>query len=82
MAAMAKKSGFTQMIDDTLIHTIDDDLVINVGTIKALSPLMSQGIIERDQLQIIITVLDVWFDFYNLYLIATVFIFKSPKKRI
>jgi hypothetical protein len=59
MATMAKKSGFTQMIDDTLIHTIDDDLVINVGTIKALIPLMSQGIIERDQLQIIITVLDV-----------------------
>jgi hypothetical protein len=60
---MAKKSGFTQMIDDTLIHTIDDDLVINVGTIKALIPLMSQGIIERDQLQIIITVLDVRFEF-------------------
>lgn len=56
---MTKKSEFTQLIDGTLIHTIDDDLVINAGTIKALIPLISQGILERDQLHTILTVLDV-----------------------
>jgi CRISPR/Cas system Type II protein with McrA/HNH and RuvC-like nuclease domain len=55
------KSEFTQMIDETLIHTIDDDLVINVGTLKALIPLISQGILEKDQLHTILTVLDVFF---------------------
>uniref|UniRef100_A0A914KXS7 Integrator complex subunit 4/Protein SIEL C-terminal Ig-like domain-containing protein n=1 Tax=Meloidogyne incognita TaxID=6306 RepID=A0A914KXS7_MELIC len=58
MTAMIKKAEFTQMIDSTLIQTIDDDLVINVGTIKALIPFISQGILERDQLPIILTVLD------------------------
>ncbi|KAF7638734.1 hypothetical protein Mgra_00001815 [Meloidogyne graminicola] len=56
--AMIKKAEFTQMIDNTLIQTIDDDLVINVETIKALIPFISQGILERDQLPIILTVLD------------------------
>jgi hypothetical protein len=65
MTTMIKKSEFIQMIDNTLIQTIDDDLVINVGTIKALVPFISQGILEKDQLPIILTVLDVFF-FFNL----------------
>lgn len=56
--ALYRKSEFTQLIDDTLIHTIDDDLVINVGTIKALIPLISKGVLEKEQLQTILTVLD------------------------
>ena len=56
---MMRAAEFSQIIDKTLIHTIDDDLVINVGTIKALVPVISQGVLERDHLHTILTVLDV-----------------------